>query len=170
MDQNEKVVGAMDASNEGNEFLLASSETMLCGLCDDGDMNDENEFNTAGFTMTQKSYILKDPNIWIGDTGATSDSTFNDAGMQSCKETKSSVTMGEGKPIQPKKIGDIAVTIHNKNDNEMFDAKMTDVAYIPEADFNLFSITRKLRKGFKLGGDMNSIWLERKARRLFSTM
>ena len=154
MDQNEKGAGAMDASNESNEFLLASSD-------DGADTNDETEL-----TMAQKSYILKDPNIWIGDTGATSDSTFNDARMQSCKERKSSVTMGEGKPIQPKKIGDIVVTIHNKNDNEMFDAKMTDVAYIPEADFNLFSIRRRLRNGFKLGGDMNSIWSEKKGKKI----
>jgi len=116
--------------------------------------------------MAQKSFILKDPNIWIGDSGATSDSTFNDMRMQSCKETKSSVTMGNGKLIHPKKIGDIAVTIHNKNGNEISDAKMTDVAYIPEANFNLFSITRRLRQGFKLGGDKNSIWLEKSDKKI----
>gem|GEM_PF-6951265 len=144
MDQNEKGAGAIDTNNEGNEFLLASSE-----------------ISTAGLTMSQKSFILKDPNIWIGDTGATSDSTFNDMGMQNCKETKSSVTMGKGKSVHPKKVGDIAVTVHNKNGNEMFNAKMTDVAYIPEANFNLFSITRRLRQGFQLGGDKNCIWLEK---------
>ena len=91
MDQNEKGAGAMDACNEWNEFLLVSSDTVLCGLCDDGD--DKSKFSTAGLTMAQKSFILKDPNIWVGDSGATSDSIFNDMGMQSCKETKSSVTI-----------------------------------------------------------------------------
>jgi len=164
MDQNEKGAGAMDACNEWNEFLLVSSDTVLCGLCDDGD--DKSKFSTAGLTMAQKSFILKDPNIWVGDSGATSDSIFNDMGMQSCKETKSSVTMGKGKSIHPKKIGDIAVTVHNKNGNEMSDAKTTDVAYIPEANFNLFSITRRLRQGFKLGGGKNSIWLEKNGKKI----
>ena len=145
----------------------ASSDTVLCGLCDNGaDVNGESQISTAGLTMAQKSFILKYPNIWVGESGATSDSTFNDMGMQSCKETKSNVTMGKGKSIQPMKIGDIAVTVHNKNGNEMFDAKMTDVAHTPEANFNLFSITRRLRQGFKLGGDMNSIWLEKKGKKI----
>ena len=69
MDQNAKGAGAMDTNNEGNEFLLASSE-----------------ISTAGLTMSQKSFILKDPNIWIGDTGATSDSTFND--IWECKTVR----------------------------------------------------------------------------------
>jgi len=49
----------------------------------------------------------------------------------------------------------------------MFDAKMTDVAYIPEANFNLFGITRRLRQGSKLGGDKASIF---SAKRLFSIL
>jgi len=36
MDQNEKCVGATDASNEGNEFLLASSDNVLCELYNEG--------------------------------------------------------------------------------------------------------------------------------------
>jgi len=74
--------------------------------------------------------------------------------------------MGKDKSIHPKKIGDITVTVHNKNGNETFDAKMTDVAYIPEANFNLFSITRRLRQGFKLGGHNNSIWLEKNSKKI----
>jgi len=59
----------MDASNEGTEFLLASSDAVLCGLYDDGaDVNDESEFNTAGLTMAQKSIILKDPNVRLRRT------------------------------------------------------------------------------------------------------
>eukprot|EP00957_Ditylum_brightwellii_P007803 590552-Ditylum_brightwellii.AAC.1 len=55
----------MVASNSGqqndNEFLLAGAESIM-------------EF-------TRNSIILKDPNVFIGDTGATCNSTFSNLGL-----------------------------------------------------------------------------------------
>ena len=207
--ENEQSAGAVDSNNEGVEFLLASSDSMFCGLCQEeekeklvvsdheehpkenrkifqvnipercqqeileetqlDEMNSAKrilEINAAGLSMAQKSFILRDPNIWVGDSGASSDSTFDDSGMVNCKETRSSITMGKGKSVKPSKSGEIPVAVHNKNGEEMYNARMSDVAYIPDANFNLFSITRRLKQGFKLGGDVNSIWLEKNGRRI----
>jgi hypothetical protein len=38
---------------------------------------------------------------------------------------------------------------------------MSDVKVFPDNKFNLFSITKKLISGWKLGGDTNSIWLSK---------
>jgi hypothetical protein len=38
---------------------------------------------------------------------------------------------------------------------------MPDVKVVPDNKFNLFSITKKLISGWKLGGDTNSTWLSK---------
>jgi hypothetical protein len=45
--------------------------------------------------------------------------------------------------------------------NAKGDSKMTHVAYVPTSKFNLFSPTRMMINNWILGGDENSIWLEK---------
>ena len=99
--ENEHGNGAIEGSNHGTEFLLAANDSLYCGICEEEATT--TKFNMAGLTMAQKSHILRDPNIWVGDSGASSDSTFDAGGMINCKKTHTSITMGKGKSVNPEK-------------------------------------------------------------------
>ena len=120
----------------------------------------------TGMTMAQKASILKDPNVWNADTGATSNSTFNDEGMYNVRQSESNITMGKGESVCPSKLGDIKVEVHNKCGEELYDATMQQVAHVPGANFNLFSLTMRMKKRWKLGGDSEKIWLEKNNKRI----
>ena len=59
--------------------------------------------------------LLKDPNIFIYDTGATCDSTFSDIGMINLAESDSgtTITYGNGTSVKAAKRGDITGIICN---------------------------------------------------------
>jgi hypothetical protein len=44
---------------------------------------------------------------------------------------------------------------------------MTHVAYVPTSKFNLFSFTRMMINNWILGGDENSIWIEKGRNKIF---
>ena len=100
--ENEHGNGAIEGSNHGTEFLLAANDSLYCGVCEEEEAA-TTELNMAGLTMAQKSHILRDPNIWVGDSGASSDSTFDAGGMINCKKTHTSITMGKGKSVNPER-------------------------------------------------------------------
>jgi hypothetical protein len=56
-------------------------------------------------------------------------------------------------------IGNISGRVCDKNGNVLNDAKITDVTHLPEAKYNLFSITKLQNEGWNLSGDSNAIWL-----------
>jgi hypothetical protein len=105
--------------------------------------------------------MLSDPNIWIGDTGATCDSTAFKEDMVNVQAPHASdnITYGQGEGVKPQSIGDIAGTVCDKEGNELGHVKLNKVKYLPEANFNLFSITRRLKEGWRLNGDDTAIWI-----------
>ena len=107
--------------------------------------------------------ILMDPNVWVGDTGASVDSTYSKAGATNVREATvdDSVTNGNGSKTGITHLADISGTICDKYGNQMTKAKMKDVKIAPGNKFNLFSITKRQKNGWKLMGDNNAIWLEK---------
>jgi hypothetical protein len=107
--------------------------------------------------------LLLDPNVWIADTIATVHATpnSNDMVKKSDRNGNDSVTMGNGKSEATKWYGDLYVTLCDMEVNIKGYSKMTHVAYVPTSKFNLFSLTRMMIKNWILGGDENSIWLEK---------
>jgi hypothetical protein len=107
--------------------------------------------------------LLLDPNVWIADTGATVHATQNSSAMiKKCdRNGNDSVTMGNGKSEATEWYGDLHVTLCDMDGNTKGDSKMTHVAYVPTSKFNLFSLTRMMINNWILGGDENSIWLEK---------
>jgi hypothetical protein len=102
------------------------------------------------FPTTQK--WLDDPNVWVGDTGATVHMTPHRTGMTNVQQAsgKDAVTMGNGQSETAAKIGDIPGTICDKTGTTMATAKIKDALYLPSAMYNLFSITKLQRKGWTL--------------------
>jgi hypothetical protein len=107
--------------------------------------------------------LLLDPNVWIADTGATVHATPNSSVMvkKSDRNVNDSVTMGYGKSEATEWYGYLHVTLCDMEGNTKGDSKMTHVAYVPTSKFNLFSLTRMMINNWILGGDKNSIWLEK---------
>ena len=61
-----------------------------------------------------------------------------------------------------KQQGSLRVAVHNKRGEEMIPmCKMTDVGYDPSHNFNLFSAGKRLKDGWKIGGDDKMIWLQK---------
>jgi hypothetical protein len=107
--------------------------------------------------------LLLDPDVWIADMGATVHTTPSSSAMvkKSDRNGNDSVTMGNGKSEATEWYGDLPVTLCDMEGNTKGASKMTHVAYVPTSKFNLFSLTRMMINNWILGGDENSIWLEK---------
>ena len=108
--------------------------------------------------------LLNDPNMWIADTAATVHSMLHSNGLQNPKEatTSDKVPMGNGTDVGVKTITQLPGTICNKHGNELKYAVLNDVTHLPEAKYNLFSLSRMTRhEGWKLGGDKEALWIEK---------
>jgi hypothetical protein len=94
-----------------------------------------------------------DPNIWIGDTAATVHMTPHEEGMVNMKNTRGGITVGNGEVMVAKKTGDIPCELCDRHGNLVHSGRITDVALIKSCPFNLFSVTKMMREGWKLSGD-----------------
>jgi hypothetical protein len=115
-------------------------------------------------TFPDSKALINDPNIWIGDTGATTHMKKSDSGMTNIRSaTKSdAVTMGNKQVEATTKVGDVYGTICDKNGNEVNRVGLTNVSHVPGAGYNMFSLSRMIGKeGWKLVGDKNAIVIEK---------
>ena len=114
-----------------------------------------------GLTFAATDSLLADPNVWIADSGATSDTTAYEIGMTNKKKAsdKDTITDASGNNVTGKTVGDLKGFICNKQGNEIHDATIKQVVYVPGSNFNLFSLSKRLENGWKLGGDATAIWL-----------
>ena len=124
--------------------------------------------NDQGMRFPDDAKILRDPNVWIGDTAATCDVTFCKAGMTGTDPPKGSggVVAYNGQNEKPELIGTIAGDKCDANGNVEFRIKMAEVAYTPKSHFNLFSIGKRLREGWQLGGNEEAIWIKKGSTKL----
>jgi hypothetical protein len=68
--------------------------------------------------------------------------------------------MANGSSEDATVIGNISGRVCDKNGNVLNDAKITDVThFLPEAKYNLFSITKLQNEGWILSGNSDAIWL-----------
>ena len=105
--------------------------------------------------------LLKDPNVWIADTGATTHSSPHEEGMielDGVSETDG-ITMGNGTSEKVVKMGQLKGIICDKKGKELQPAKLDRVKVCPTQAFNLFSLTRMMKNGWKLQGNDQMIWI-----------
>lgn len=120
----------------------------------------EVDLGLAGMkTFPDSQKLLKHPNFWIADTGASVHISPHKIGMHNTKKLDQRITMGNENVEKSSIVGDIKGIICDRAGNELDDARLTDVAYIPGAGFNLFSCTKLMTNGWKLGGDDTMICL-----------
>jgi hypothetical protein len=58
-------------------------------------------------------------------------------------------------------IGTLSGTIYDQFGNESNKMVIEEVSYLPNGTFNLFSLTQMTSKGWIMGGNNKSIWIEK---------
>ena len=105
--------------------------------------------------------LLKDKEIWIADTDASNNSTFNDDGSVNKKPSNISSQEAYGAGRTPECEIDIPTMVCNKSRNEKMGILMTGVSHMKNGNFNLFSVTNAMMSGWKLTGDEKSIRIQK---------
>ena len=110
-------------------------------------------------SQIDRSYnLLKDPNVFIFDTGASTNSTGNSAGMIEMKDAEGSVTrMGNGAQVATKGIGKLPIIVCDKSGKELGKGIVDEVHVIPGSPFNLISGGRLMMLGYRVRGSIDGI-------------
>ena len=145
---------AVDQKNGGNEAAPAAVsngnnvEFLLCAKAEYGMMA------TTKQVFPDSHKLLTQPTIWIGDTVAMMNMTPYSVGMINKKEAKEnvSIVMGNKQVEKSVAIEDIPSMVCNNQGNQVMGALMKDIALVPNCAFNLCSISKCLKEGWKLGG------------------
>ena len=117
------------------------------------DTKSEEEFIMVHTTEFKKGKNCKlNNNTWLGDTGATTHMRYSLEGMKDLKSCEVKITLGSGKKIVGTKWGTWCGTIL-RTDGTTDPITLKDVVYCPELSFNLFSLTKGMVNGGKLGSD-----------------
>ena len=67
--------------------------------------------------------------------------------------------MGNKEVEKSTAVGCISSIVCDKHGNQKFSVKMTDVALVPDCAFNLFSLSKRLKKGWSLHGNADALTL-----------
>ena len=107
--------------------------------------------------------LLNDPDVWIGDTGATVHMSPHKGGMTNVRQgsKEDAVTMGNKQVEQATEIADIPGMVCDKNGNKLHRTILKDVAIVPNSGYNLFSLTKMMSDGWILIGEKNSLKLKK---------
>jgi hypothetical protein len=139
-------------SNKSNEQAMATTNNteFMCMTV-----------NQMRFPDTLK--LLEDPNIMIADTGATCDSTPHAEGIIKTRDARESdgISNASGKNMNAKYVGNMSAVKCDKMGDEVNRVTLPDVRVIPSAKYNLFSLTKRLRAGWKMSGDMHALTIEK---------
>jgi hypothetical protein len=103
--------------------------------------------------------LLKDPNIWIADSGSSSHSTGHGFGMidLDSKMPGGAMVTSSGHEMVPTQKGKLPVTICDKSGNELTQMTLNSVKHFPGQVFNLMSTAKLQRNGWKSHGDKKAI-------------
>ena len=97
--------------------------------------------------------ILKDPEIWICDTGASNHSMFAKVG---CSAERPSETQSQGISGPARKAEseiNLPRIVCDRFGNELTKVTLKEILYKGDSNFNLFLVGRCLVDGWKLNGD-----------------
>ena len=152
MDCHKKVADVSDG-NTNNEAAgeAISNGVELLLLAQEG--------QKQGFPNNHK--LLSQPTIWIGNTSTTVDMTPHAKGMVGVKKSVEtvSIVMGNKQVENSVAIGDIPGVVGDNQGNQVLPVKMTNIALVPDCALNLFSISKRLKQGWLLGGNANALEL-----------
>ena len=125
------------------------------------DSKSETQLAQATMTFPEVGKLLTDPCIWIGDTGASVDSSPHVQSFQNIRKIPEGkdVTNADGKSSSIVHEGDITGMVCDKHGVQLQRIKMTNVKNVPTNKFNLLAINQRLEKGWQLHGTKNYLKL-----------
>jgi hypothetical protein len=107
--------------------------------------------------------MLKEPEIWVCDTGATHHSCRSKEGAINERPASSSTLGHAGNPVKEESIIDLKGQFMTDDGEMGIEATLTEVSVNQKYNFNLFSLTRLLIRGWHVArGDASSIVIEDK--------
>jgi hypothetical protein len=117
-------------------------------------LKDEDFEETKGLSQIRPTLqALNSPNMWIGDTGATRQSTKYKQGEINSRPSTSRTRGISGQAIKPSIEVDLPGMYCDKNSNDQFAVKLQDVDVIPKSHYNLISLTKQMEEGHKVIGN-----------------
>ena len=170
--------GLVDDAHEDTELVLncfdhlcktkseVESYLLKGNVCDNiSDTSDMDEFKplfgkeTIETALGQLEFparqeILRDPNVWIADTGASTHSTAHKQGIIKTRDATGhdAVTVGNGHVESGGLVGNISGHVCDKHGSMLFEATISDVVHVPTNVFNLFSLTKMMEMDWELHG------------------
>jgi hypothetical protein len=153
-------------SGQGNEASAASNDAnsleIIVGSLDNEVPQKEVAMRVnETLTFPRTLELLKNPDFFIADTGATRHSTTNKDGMVNVREDQTVTNFGNGSTTRVRACGDLPIHIYNKA-GQLVQRNITlgDVAVIP-GGYSLFSITKLQQDGWVTYGDANGISMKK---------
>ena len=104
---------------------------------------------------------LQMPEIWIGDTAATTDMTPHRMGMTEVGNPQEDihVVMANKQVGKLIAVGCILSIVCDNQGNQKFNVKIMDVVLVPDCAFNLFSLSKRLKKEWNFHGNSDALTL-----------
>ena len=119
------------------------------------------EVSVAKLDMPAPFDLLKEPDIWICDTGASCHSTNSLQGATNIRNSGISTVGHAGVPITTTKTINIPGKFVSRDGTMTMSATLTDVGYNQTMNYNLFSLSRMLVQGWRIkSGDSTGISIE----------
>jgi hypothetical protein len=91
-------------------------------------------------------------------------------GLQDISKARTAIKMRSGNTETTAKTGTLKGTICDQHGNELNKAMIEKVSYLPNGTFNIFSLTLMMSKGWKMGGNKDSIWIEEDQKKVIFDM
>ena len=122
--------------------------------------NSSNGGDSPGICLliTQHESDLLDDDIWIADSGASSHMTYSKDGMFDTEEVEEQVSLGNNHVVQGLMRGKLQVQLDTMNGKTT--VQLTNVLYVPELCYNLFSVGVIANMGGKVSFGSNSVLIE----------
>jgi hypothetical protein len=110
-------------------------------------------FNSNDVAFTTIAMKINFANeLWILDSGASCYYCRSVEGLTDLEEIDESIKIGNGDSMKATKIGNLKCEVIQIN-GKKFTVTLNDVKYMPSLCVNLFSLSKALKKGFKVGND-----------------
>ena len=154
-----------DASNIANDEDNDEEVIAFCTFI--VDTNDHNEaatkivdFETDEVALVNNDYTFASmpPDLWIGDTGASSHMTNSLEGLINLRASTAKVTVGDGEQLECEQVGDKTGVMELKN-GEKKRLLLKDVKYVPKLHCNLISVSKLMSEGKELRGTKHAMKL-----------
>ena len=139
------------------------SEEICIGSCImEGQATEEVMATQLSLSSSMSLRELKDnAEIWICDTGATTHSSFSNMGATNEIPSRSTSVGHHGEAVEAVSVMDLPGHFVTKDGELGLSGRLGEVTFNPGLNFNLFSATRMMRRGWKMYGTDNAIVLKK---------